>query len=90
MDEEEVESDPLPTLHTKLLHISIQNSKIIMAISRFLSPAIPQFKAQERGGRLSPTSETLGSRPQVGDLLDDVGREAKLSFKPIAGIAGYK
>ena len=84
-----VEDTWLPTLHNKL-KFGEQKTLWVSAISRRPVPAKPQLKAQERGGRHSSTSETLGNSEEKEDHLGDGTAKGIPLFEPVAGIAGCK
>ena len=85
-----VEDTSLPTLHMKLQASEEQKALWVAVIGRHAVPAMPQRKAQERGGRHSPISEMLRSKAEEADHLGDgVAPESPL-LEPVAGIAGCK
>ncbi len=86
----DVDNPSLPTLYNKLKNAQ-QRSLLVATIGRHVCPAMPQFKAQERGSRHSSTSETLGSIEEKRDHLGDgVALGLPLLLEPVAGTAGCK
>ena len=93
-DDDDDEDACLPTLHMKLKTMQDPDERefvVAVITRRYESPAMPQFKAQERGGRHSPTDQLSGSCPIVADhswRRSSMG--GKPLLEPVAGTAGCK
>jgi hypothetical protein len=79
----------LPTWHKKFQTI-LSAPLVVAAFGRHEVPAMPQFKAQERGGRHSPTSLSLGSKGDTPDHYSDGAVGVIPLLEPVAGTAGCK
>jgi hypothetical protein len=62
----------------------------VVVFGRHKVPAMPQFKAQERGGRHSLTSLSLGLKGDTLDHCSDGVVGVIPLLKPVAGTAGCK
>jgi hypothetical protein len=82
------EDTSLPTLYNKLQNAE-QRALWVAAIGCHTIPAIPQFKAQERGGRHSSISEILRNSEEEVHFGNGAVPETPL-LEPVTGTAGCK